>query len=215
MAVGRTVLDAPRSRDCRGWLGADVERDQPHPRHSRCARLRPPPNASNPAGTARAPFYTGAPTFPIIPRREGVEALSYDGRGRCLRATGAVRRPKAGRRGRRPLRAVCLLQVAAFDVRAQPAHHFVRASEAVLHPRPGGRGSPPLRCEWEGIGAEPALSAASRILSSASHAVQPLLRLFFICRFDKLLVFSADINYNRCIQKKGRRFGGCTAGIHH
>ena len=148
VAVRGGVLDAPRSRDCRGWLGADVERDQPPPRHSRCARLRPPPNASNPAGTAHAPFYTGEPTFPIIPRREGVEALPYEIVGTFRRETAVVRRPKAGRRGRRPLRAVCLLQVAAFDVRAQPARLWYGRTEAVRHPRPGGRGSPPLQCEW-------------------------------------------------------------------
>ena len=33
------VLDAPRSRDCRGRFVADVWRDQLHPRHPRCARL--------------------------------------------------------------------------------------------------------------------------------------------------------------------------------
>ena len=50
------VPDAPRSRDRRGGVVAPVRRDRWHPRHLRCARLRPPPNASYPAGTARAPF---------------------------------------------------------------------------------------------------------------------------------------------------------------
>ena len=50
------VLDAPRSRDRRGGLDAAVRPDQPHPRRPRCVRLPPPPNVSNPAGTARAPF---------------------------------------------------------------------------------------------------------------------------------------------------------------
>ena len=61
------VPDAPRLRDCRGAVVADGRRDRLHPRHPRCARLRPPPHASNPAGTARAPFHTGAPTPPSIP----------------------------------------------------------------------------------------------------------------------------------------------------
>ena len=34
---------------------------------------RPPPNASNPAGTARAPFQTGDPTLSVHQRRAGVE----------------------------------------------------------------------------------------------------------------------------------------------
>ena len=58
------------------------------------------------------------PTYPI-PRAQPAHHF--------VRATGVVRRPKAGRRGRRPLRAVCLLYVAAYNVRAQSAHHFLRA----------------------------------------------------------------------------------------
>ena len=50
------VLDAPRLRDCRGWLGAPVRRDRWHPCFPRCARLCPPPSTFNPAGTARAPL---------------------------------------------------------------------------------------------------------------------------------------------------------------
>ena len=38
------VLDAPRSRDCRGGVVADVRPDQLSPRFPRRARLRPPPN---------------------------------------------------------------------------------------------------------------------------------------------------------------------------
>ena len=52
------VLDAPRSRDCRGGLDADVGRGRWHPRHPRRARLSPPPNVLYPVGTARAPFCT-------------------------------------------------------------------------------------------------------------------------------------------------------------
>ncbi len=59
------------------------------------------------------------PTYPI-PRAQPAHHF--------VRATGVVRRPKAGRRGRRPLRAVCLLYVAAYNLGAQPAHHFVRAN---------------------------------------------------------------------------------------
>ena len=168
--VGGGVLDAPRSWECRGGVGADSRRGRLRRRLMRRVRLCLLPNVCDFAGTARAPFLAGEPTSSVIPGREGVEALPYGVLGRFWRVTGAFRRPKAGRRGRRPLRAVCLLQVAAFDVRAQPAHHFVRASEAVLHPRPGGRGSPPLRCEWECFGAEPALSAAPRITCRTAFA---------------------------------------------
>ena len=96
------VLDAPRSPDRRATLDASVRLDQPHPRFPQRVRIRPPPNASNPAGTARAPFRAGEPTLSVIPGRAGVEARPYVGWGRYQRRTGVIRRPKAGRRGRRP-----------------------------------------------------------------------------------------------------------------
>ncbi len=55
-AVRGGVLDAPRLRDRRGAVDADVERDRLYPRFQRCARLHPPPHVSYPAGTARAPL---------------------------------------------------------------------------------------------------------------------------------------------------------------
>ena len=63
----------------RGWLVADVRRDQPHPRLIRRARLRPPPHVSYPAGVARAPLVRRARPASSLIRRKG-------------------------RRGRRPLR---------------------------------------------------------------------------------------------------------------
>ena len=190
VAVRGGVLDAPRSRDCRGWLGADVWRGRLYLRQPRRASL---------ASTAPRMQYRGRSPRTILYGRTDVSNHPTPGGrgspplrgewGTFRRGTGVVRRPKAGRRGRRPLRAVCLLQVAAFDVRAQPARLWYGRTEAVLHPRPGGRGSPPLRCEWEGIGAEPALSAASRILSSASHAVQPLPGRFLYAGLTNFLSF--------------------------
>ena len=59
------VLDAPRSSDRRAALDAPAQRDQQHQRLIRCARQHPPPHASNPAGTARAPFFTGARRCPL------------------------------------------------------------------------------------------------------------------------------------------------------
>ena len=138
--VGGGVLDAPRSREYRGGLDAAVRHDRWRPRHPRRVRLRPPPNASNPAGAARAPFYMGVPTLSFIRGRAGVEARPYGVWRRCQRETGVIRQPNAGRRGRRPLRAVCILHVAACDVRAQPAHHLYGRTDAVRHPTPGGRG---------------------------------------------------------------------------
>ena len=73
------VLDAPRSRDRRGGLVADVRHGRLHPRHPRCVCLRPTPNVCDFAGAARAPF------------------------GRSVGPTSSVIRRK-GRRGRRPLR---------------------------------------------------------------------------------------------------------------
>ena len=149
LLVGCTVLGAPWLRDCRAGLDADVRPDRQYPRLIRRTRLRPPPHASYPAGTARAPlvrvsevvrhpapggrgspplrrvsgkvsaynrrcpsssvgasgtppltgglftlrcgvqrrgaarapFFTGAITLPIHPRREGVEARPYGGWG--------------------------------------------------------------------------------------------------------------------------------------
>ena len=63
------VLDAPRLRDCRGGVVADIRRDRLHPRLPRCTRLRPPPHVSYLASTARAPFHTAAPTSSVRPRR--------------------------------------------------------------------------------------------------------------------------------------------------
>ena len=59
------VPDAPRSRDRRAALDAPVRRDRLYPRLPRCARFRPLPNASNPAGTARAPFVRAHPRYPF------------------------------------------------------------------------------------------------------------------------------------------------------
>ena len=73
------VLDAPRSRDRRGGLVADVRHGRLHPRHPRCVCLRPPPNVCDFAGAARAPF------------------------GRRVGPTSSYIRRK-GRLGRRPLR---------------------------------------------------------------------------------------------------------------
>ncbi len=63
--VGCTVLGAPWSRNRRGNVGADVECDRRHPRRPRRTHHRVLPNVCNPAGTARAPFFTGDRRCPL------------------------------------------------------------------------------------------------------------------------------------------------------
>ena len=64
--VGCTVLGAPWSRDRRGNVGADGRRDRFYPRFPRRARLRPPPNVCNHAGTARAPLVRREGTLSVV-----------------------------------------------------------------------------------------------------------------------------------------------------
>ena len=74
------VLDAPRSRDRRGRLAADVERDRWHPCFPRHARLRSPSSVCNPAGTARAPFcetWRSELSLPVDRRRGVGDAAPY------------------------------------------------------------------------------------------------------------------------------------------
>ena len=119
-AVGRTVPGAPPSpvdgrrwfhapprlrarlalRVCRGWLVADSQRDQLHPRSLRCAHLRLPLHVSYPAGAARAPFFTGEPTSSVHPRRAGVEARPY---GRHPHLTHVAPTPQSRRKAPRQL----------------------------------------------------------------------------------------------------------------
>ena len=84
--VGGGVLGAPRSDYCRAALDAAVWLDRQHPRHPRRTCLHSPPHESNPAGAARAPFFTGAPTSSFHQRREGVEALPYGRHPHLIRA---------------------------------------------------------------------------------------------------------------------------------
>ena len=56
VCVGVGVSIMPPLAAIRAGLCAPVRPDRLYPRHLRCVRLPPPPNASNPAGAARAPF---------------------------------------------------------------------------------------------------------------------------------------------------------------
>ena len=130
------VLDAPRLRDCRGAVDADVWRGRFYSRFPRRARLRLLPNASNPAGTARAPL---------------------------VRASEVVHHPRPGGRGSPPLRwggwvdwqryyvAPTLHQPLSHGAKRRDSSPFrgaegwVRARRLAGQPTPGGRGGPPLR----------------------------------------------------------------------
>ena len=59
------VLDAPRLRDRRAALDAAARRGRLRTRLPRRARLCPPPNAYNSAGTACAPFRAGVRSCPL------------------------------------------------------------------------------------------------------------------------------------------------------
>ena len=105
----------------------------------------------------------------------------YDVWGRFRRATDVIRRPTTGRRGRRPLRAVCIFRVAACNVGAQPAHHFLRAhlryplTDAGRAWKPAPTGYPPLT----DVGFNPsvtALCAATAPLSGEPGEVGALRR---------------------------------------
>ena len=123
------VLDAPCLRDCRAALDAPVGPDGWHPCLPRRARLRPPPNASNSAGTARAPFQTGEPALSFIPGREGVEALPYGVWGMFPHCNYVVRHPTEGASGTPHPTVVCILYAAACNVGTPPAHHCARRGQ--------------------------------------------------------------------------------------
>ena len=105
----------------RGGVGADVWRGRLHPRLPRRVRLASTAPRIISRGRRPRTISNGRPTLSVDRGREGVEALPYGVWGMCQRRTGVVRHPASGRRGRRPLRAVCLLHAAAYIVRAQPA----------------------------------------------------------------------------------------------
>ena len=79
-----------------GWLRTLGVADSARVTHG-APTSRPQPNASNPAGTARAPFQTGEPMLSFIPSREGVEALPYGASGDV--SAYKRRRPVSGGRG--------------------------------------------------------------------------------------------------------------------
>ena len=127
------VLDAPPLRDCRGVLDASVRPDLFCPRHLRCVRLASTTQRIQSRGHSPRTIFTGAPTFSVNPRREGVEALPYGGWGRYPHLTHVALNPS-----------VTALRAATAPLSGEP-RGGVRRSHVILHPRPGGRGSPPLR----------------------------------------------------------------------
>ena len=75
--VGRTVLGAPRLRDRRAVLDADVERDRWHPRFPRRACLASTAQRIQSRGHSPRTISNGRPTFSVHQRRTGVEARPY------------------------------------------------------------------------------------------------------------------------------------------
>ena len=156
--VGCTVLGAPRPRDRWVALDAVVRPDRFYPRFPRRANLASTTQHMQSRGHSPRTISCGRPRLSVNRGRAGVEDKPLRREwGRFQRATGVVRRPKAGRRGRRPLRAVCILHVAAYNVRAQPAHHLYVAATASVIPRREGVEDKPLRRECEGVRAKPAV----------------------------------------------------------
>ena len=74
------VLDAPRPRDRRGGMVAAVERDQLHPRHLRCVRLRLSPNVCKSRGHSPRTISCGdVPVYsPLLPRCKNPPAGPVD-----------------------------------------------------------------------------------------------------------------------------------------
>ena len=104
--VGGGVLDAPRSRDCRGGLYAPAQPAQPHPRHPRCAHLASTTQRIQSRGHSPRTISYGRPTLSVDPRREGVEARPYDG-WRGIRISPTLHQPLshgASRRDSSPFR---------------------------------------------------------------------------------------------------------------
>ena len=88
----------------------------------------------------------GRPKLPVIPGREGVEALPYGGRGRYRRAN--RRRPSSGvgASGTPPLTGgLVTLRCGTQRKGTARAPFFTGAPALFIYPTPGGRGSPPLR----------------------------------------------------------------------
>ena len=80
--VGRTVLGAPPSRDCRAALDAAARPDRPHPRHPRRANLASTtPRMQIPRAQPAHHFVRAHLCRPSSQPRAGVEARPYGGMG--------------------------------------------------------------------------------------------------------------------------------------
>ena len=151
------VLDAPRSCDRRGGVGADGRRDRWHPRYPRHTRLRSPLHVSYPAGTARAPLARRAGSTSSVIRRKGRRGrrpLRVVRAGRCQHKTAVARPPGCVRRNRWawPIAPAfpTVRTVTSASTRIRSRGHSPRTilygrTHVIHRPTPGGRGSPPLR----------------------------------------------------------------------
>ena len=161
------VLDAPRSRDRRAALDAAVRHDQPHPRSPRCVRLASTAQRFISRGHSPRTISHGSPTLSVDRGRAGVEDKPLRRVGMFRRRTGVVLRPKAGRRGRRPLRAVCIFHVAAYNIRAQPAHHYRRIASACF------QNTPLMSMGPRGTFAQSKASTSSAARTGSGRSVRP------------------------------------------
>ena len=135
LAVRGGVLDAPRSRDCRGGLVASVRPDRQHPRLPRCADI--------------------ASAAPRIQSRGHSPRTFSNGR------TEVIRRPRPGGRGSPPLRGVRSSPTPPSTHQSRPfgpcqlpfqgsREGVYGRTHVIRHPTPGGRrlyrlrGSPSL-----------------------------------------------------------------------
>ena len=138
------VLDAPRLRDCRAASDAPVRHDQPHSRHPRCARLPPLPNASNPAGTARAPFVRAYRGSPSSQAGRAWKPAPTAGEGKVSAPDRRHPSSEGGASGTPPLTGGLYTSRCGIQRKGAARAPFGR-TQVIRHPRPGGRGSPPLR----------------------------------------------------------------------
>ena len=77
LLVGCTVLGAPRSRDRRGGLDADVRPDRFYPRYPRCVNRALTDQRFIFRGHSPRTISYGRPTLSVHQRRAGVEARPY------------------------------------------------------------------------------------------------------------------------------------------
>ena len=178
LLVGCTVLGAPWSRNRRGRLAANVERDRLHPRHPRCARLASITQRMKSRGRRPRTFGTAWENRTHHPTRSSVSLATAIG---CT-VLGAPR--SRDRRGRLdatvgparfcPCFPRCINR-ALTDQRFIFRGHSPRTisyglTDVIRHHAPGGRGSPPLW--WVGSVSGNVVATQQRCPQRLSHGAE-------------------------------------------